>query len=425
MSSGGQNTEEPAFALILVIGVIALAGFAVWYFYKGPILEVLRWIRYGELWFLNLITHQYEPCLQWLTHARFQDRSPSPDMIAWTNSCFGVEFLSKIANAQGQAAAGLAGATSVPESTVQDYYSLSGASISTIGGEAAKFYRWPIIILFVSVGYYSLFMSPRGKFRAQLNLESFIRTQRIMWPVIAPIVDFNPIKYSARIPGDEVPDVIPPMAEAFSPEEWLSWHRIKVTNGIPERESTRRAFLLQLGPRWNGFDGLPVYMQGLLAAFALKGVQKREQSDQFLGKMAPYWSLKGGFKLPSEIVSEIRKILDDPKIGGKALDIGKDYAYRTTAMMGILRWARMQGGVLAPAQFLWLRVVDRPLWYALNNLGRRAFLTEGAGAIAHFMAEESAKKALVIPRIDTAIVTLNKYVSETNPKLPPREEPKR
>ena len=93
-------------------------------------------------------------------------------------------------------------------------------------------------------------------------------------------------------------------------------------------------------------------------------------------------------------------------------------------MLGVLRWARAQGGVLAPAQFLWLRAEDRALWYPLNNLGRRAFHSEGAGAMAHFMAEEAAKKPLPIPRVDTAIVTLNTYLHDPEKRpipIPPRE----
>ncbi len=91
-------------------------------------------------------------------------------------------------------------------------------------------------------------------------------------------------------------------------------------------------------------------------------------------------------------------------------------------MVGALRYARFQGGVLAPAQFLWLRAVDRALWYPLNNLGRRSFHTEGAGAMAHFMAEQNAKKPLVVPRIDTAIITLNQYLARPDAlPIPDRE----
>ena len=56
--------------------------------------------------------------------------------------------------------------------------------------------------------------------------------------------------------------------------------------------------------------------------------------------------------------------------------------------------------------------------------GRRSFFAEGAGAIAHFMAEEDAQKALPIPRMDTAIVTLNIYMGGDVPvQVPPHEEP--
>jgi intracellular multiplication protein IcmP len=213
------------------------------------------------------------------------------------------------------------------------------------------------------------------------------------------------------------------MAEPFMPEEWISYNRIPVVNGIPDRDATRRAFQLQLGPRWKGFDNLPPYLQALIAAFALKGAQKRDESDEFLGKISVGWNEKEGFTIDSKLMEEVKKILADPKVGGKALEVAKNFAYRSTAVLGILKWARFMGGVLAPAQFLWLRGTDRNLWYALNNLGRRSFHTEGAGALAHFMAEVSAQKALVIPRVETAIVTLNQYMGRQPTKIPPREEP--
>ena len=242
-----------------------------------------------------------------------------------------------------------------------------------------------------------------------------------MWPVIAPIVNFNPIKTSARILGGLVPDKLPLFAEALSPEEWISWHRIVVTNNIPDREATRRAFVQQLGPRWNGIEMAPLYMQALFAAYALKGAQKREESDDFLGQIAVCWSEKGGLQLTPKIIKEIGRIIKDPELGGKAKAVAQQHAYRTTAMLAVLKWARSMGGVLAPAQFLWVRAVDRALWYPLNNMGRRSFHSEGAGAMAHFMAEQNAKKPLPIPRIDTAIITLNQYLATTGHPIPPRE----
>ena len=198
-----------------------------------------------------------------------------------------------------------------------------------------------------------------------------------------------------------------------------------MTNGIPDREAARRALLLQLGPRWNGIEGQPSHIRALYAAFALKGVQKREESDDLLGRLSTCWTLGKGFKMTADIAAEIEKLVRDPAVGGEANKIAAQHAYRTTAMLGVLKWGRWMGGVLASAQFLWVRAADRGLWYPLNNLGRRSFHVEGSGAIAHFMAEQNAKKPLSIPRIDTAIVALNQFLAdpERHPMpVPPREE---
>ncbi len=59
--------------------------------------------------------------------------------------------------------------------------------------------------------------------------------------------------------------------------------------------------------------------------------------------------------------------------------------------MALLTLARRKG-VLASSQFIWVRPVDRPLWYALNQCGGRAAWAEGFAAWAHYAAEEKAGK---------------------------------
>jgi intracellular multiplication protein IcmP len=412
--SGKGNEGDSIWTVVWGVFVVALFSAFIWYMGRAPILQTLRWVRWTELAVISPIDPAAKPCMTWL---RTVDlivpdtlQTPSDDAIRATNACFGPEFLRTLPP-QGRG-------------SLSDYFGLSAPSMAAIEAKAAPYYRWPLFAVFAGIAVYIVFFSKYTKFKVRHNLESFIRIQAKMWPVILPIVNFNPTKASARAPGDMVPDKLPPFAEALSPEEWLSWHRIPVTNGIPDREATRRAFLLQLGPRWNGYEGLPIHIRALFAAFALKGSLKRDESDAFLGRLAPCWSLKGGFAVPGDLEREIDKILADPAAGGKALEIADRHAYRTTALLGVLRWARWQGGVLAAAQFLWLRAADRVLWYPLNNLGRRSFHVEGAGAMAHFMAEENAKKPLPIPRVDTAIVTLNSFLSDASRShipIPPRE----
>ena len=402
-----QKPEGSDFNVLFFAAIVILALIIFWHFFRLPILETLRWVRLGELWTVGLFSHQHDACVKWLIHAPIKGPDMSPGMIGMTYDCFGASYLA-----------------SLPQADRPDYFALTGISMGVIEQKATYYIRWPLAAAFAALAVYIFYYSPRGLFRTKHTLETFIRTQAKMWPVIAPIVDFNPIKSSARVPGSMIPDKLPLFAEALSPEEWVSWHRIPVTNGVVDREVARRALLLQLGPRWHGIQDLPPYFQALFAAFALKGAQKREESDDFLGKISLGWNAKTGFRLDPAVASEVHKILKDPDMGGKADEQAAMHAYRTTAMLGTLRWARSMGGVLAPGQFIWLRGTDRNLWYALNNLGRRSFHAEGMGAMAHFMAEQAAKKPLPIPRVDTAIATLNQFLSDPEKRsipIPPRE----
>ena len=78
--------------------------------------------------------------------------------------------------------------------------------------------------------------------------------------------------------------------------------------------------------------------------------------------------------------------------------------------MALLYRAR-QKGVLASSQFLWLRPLDRPLWYALNQCGGRAAWAEGFAAWAHYQAEEKAGKALSEPHIAPAVISLKQSLA--------------
>ncbi|MDD3028762.1 MAG: hypothetical protein PHS57_00560 [Alphaproteobacteria bacterium] len=406
--SGSGNQSEPGVVLLMFLFVLMIVG---WLFWKVTgdfwLSYVLRWIRYGELWTINLFTHRYDACLNWLLVAPANNDLPSADVVRLTTVCFGPKFLS-----------------AVPDQELLSYYRLSGTSIAAIGTETIRVFRWVLGGILAALAARAILFSPSGKFMIRHTLETLIEAQAKIWPILMPIVRFNPSK-SGRILGGPVPEEMPLFAEALSPEEWISFNRIPLTNGIPARDSVRRAFLRQLGPRWDGsLSALPGYMRALLAAFALMGVQRRGESDVFLGRIAAAWYPDKGFCPDDALLHDINKLLNDPNVGGKILLAMNKHAWRTTAMIGALKWARDNGGVLAPAQFLWLRAADRALWYPLNNLGRRAFHSEGAGAMAHYMAEALAEKPLPIPRLDTAIVTLNTYLHDPDKRsvpIPPRE----
>jgi hypothetical protein len=408
--SNNNNQGDPAFLLLMVIGLFGGLGWLLWHVSSAFWLDHLfRWLRFGEIWTIHWISPRYTPCLDWLRYAQPINVPASPNMVALTNACFGPTYLSRL-----------------PPDILPAYYYLSLPPLAAMGAVFVVFVRWPLSALLLFVIVKVSFFSVRDKFSTKHTLESFIKVQAKMWPIISPIVKVNPTK-TGRILGAEIPDKLPMFAEPLSPEEWVSWCRIAVVNGIPDRDSARRSFIQQLGPRWNGIESAPPHVRALFAAFCVKGAQKREESDDLLAKLALSWTPEKGFRMDSELADKVDKIIRDPEVGGKGVPVCDQHAWRTTALLGLLRWSRSMGGVLAPAQFLWVRAEDRALWYPLNNLGRRSFHSEGAGAMAHFMAEQAAQKPLPIPRVDTAIVTLNAYLHDPDKRpipIPPRENAK-
>jgi intracellular multiplication protein IcmP len=90
--------------------------------------------------------------------------------------------------------------------------------------------------------------------------------------------------------------------------------------------------------------------------------------------------------------------------------------------MALLNAARLRAGVLAPAQFAWLKLVDRALWYSLHSLG---YETEGygrylhpnprpeaGGARDHWAAERAAGEPVIRPSVERALEAIQRAADE-------------
>jgi intracellular multiplication protein IcmP len=265
--------------------------------------------------------------------------------------------------------------------------------------------RWLIVAILGAMFFWTMWNGPTSKFHRVLGLEGLIRDQAKTFKVIQPFVAFNPSSVTTRPIGAPVPAELPPFAEALSPEEWIAINEIPMMNGLPDAQAAEEAFANQLGPRWKGASALPTELQILLACFCLKASRKRNESDEMLGRLSACWDYKGGLKLSRDraLGREARKILRDKKLSERTLSNCNRHAYVSTALMRALNTAREEGGVLAPATFVWLRAHDRALWYPLNNLGRHAYHIEATGACAHYRAEKQVNRPIPRPRVLDAV----------------------
>lgn len=87
------------------------------------------------------------------------------------------------------------------------------------------------------------------------------------------------------------------------------------------------------------------------------------------------------------------------------------HAYVYSFMATLLQQARLDG-VLASAEFLWLKPLDRRLWYVLNSIGRQTVVVEVAGPFAHWLAEKKLKRPLRTPVVSEAVHALEHSVQE-------------
>lgn len=384
MAEGGDSNDG-LWMLFFVLLFISAFFYGIWFLFKPQVLQGYLWIRQGEIAIGSL----------------------------WTDNDYAVDVT--IGGAPSTMTFGEARGlidSLTPEILLNDDVK-TWEIITATSSVVLKPLRIPFGIGFLLLIIATLFKGPTTFFRRTYGLDSLIDTQSKTFKVVQPFVKFNPLTdVPPRAPGAPVPAELPVFAEALGPEEWLAFHKIPMPDGQVDTTSCENAFKIQLGQKWQGAKKLPAYMQVLLAACALKTSRKRTEADELLGEIAESWSHKSGLKLNSATVSKARKILRNKELSGKVIAACNHHAYVTTALLGALETARSEGGVLAPAQFVWLRGHDRNLWYPLNNLGRSSFHMEAIGAMSHYKAETLVERPIPKPMMDDAITALKGYIAD-------------
>lgn len=174
-----------------------------------------------------------------------------------------------------------------------------------------------------------------------------------------------------------------------------------------DRGRAAAVFTLQLGPLWQGVDKLNAQTKALFVVFAARANGDRARANQLLEQLARGYDSKknttnfeGFDKLAHEYV--------DSKVAKRVLGCR---AYVTTVMMAMLQAARYDG-VFPASDFLWLKPVDRKLWFLLNTVGRQVPFVEVAGPFAQAAIEDRLGRKVFVPMIDAAVDGLEEAMSE-------------
>jgi intracellular multiplication protein IcmP len=267
-----------------------------------------------------------------------------------------------------------------------------------------------------------------SRYKRGFDLDGLIREQAVSFPtsaafaerhlrLVAPSADPRPADY------------------ALTPEEWVARFATK-PDGKFDDAAAFRSLAMQLGPRWRGVEQAPPHMRALFAAFALHMAGRRVEAQRLLGELSNALSAAGDdepegpeapLSFPDAAIVKADAALRDYEFLTPAAAVAARHGYAHTALVALLNEARLKAGVLAPAQFVWLKLVDRRLWYALHSLG---FETEGfgrylhpnprieaAGARDNWAAERLAGKPLLTPEIQRALDATRKFASASTGRV--------
>ncbi len=370
---GGANKNDSYMGVMLMMLFFFIMFLMLWHFQQDTIKDGIRWVRYFELWIISFFVDD-----------SFKVTTPAGDL-------YFKDWFPAIAK--------------IPKG---DLNTPVMSAISTLAMDPLKYFFAALLFAF---GMWSMFMGPNTNHRRRLGLDGLIEAQAKTFKTISPFIDFNPSKMPHRPPGAPVPSELPLFSEALSPEEWLAFHSIPTPDGKVDPDAAANAFMKQLGKPWRGYKHLPPYKQVLLATFCLKAARKRADADTMISDLAECWTAKDGLKLSPQLLRRARGVLANKDLCGTTFAKCNQHAFESTALMRALLTAREEGGVLAPASFVWLRGYDRATWYPLNNLGRQAYHMEALGAMAHFKAEKFTQRPIPRAKVDDAVKTITEYMA--------------
>lgn len=364
MGGQGQGNADQASNFFWLIGLIFGVGVVFWFFDSRYVVIPVFWLRVyeidvmrflGWLWapIANLLHldppdfQQLDALQQYMLHAR-------PSLVSWKK-------------------------------------------FSAINIDLGHWTRYPVVVIFLLLAAFSYF-GRSVRFRNTYTMKTLRNEGQEVWPQITPILSLDLVKEDI----DKGP-----WAMARLPLDFCRQHDLLSTKVVANKkiwvlkpQPCYRLFALQLGPLWKGADALPIHLKALVVVFVARAIGKRPVAKKILFQIA---ASAGSGKLDFTGVSDELRSLD----GRRILEwVEKRHAYVSTVLARLLEIARSDG-VLASAEFLWLKPLDRRMWFMLNSVGRATAVVEVAGAYAHLKAEKKLGRALKTPFVKGAVDALD------------------
>lgn len=289
---------------------------------------------------------------------------------------------------------------------------VSFQDLLNLGLGVGEYLRYPFVVVLFLLAIALYFGNTTRVYRRVYSMKDLAAFEKNNWPQISPVIGLdliktdidkgpwamamNPMQFCKRFKLLE--EIRPQRREGMTRREW---DRVDV---ILKKGEANKIFALQLGPLWKGSSKLPPHAKALFAVFAARANADTKAAEKLLHQL----NNTAGSRLDITGADELLRKHENTKIVQSILST---HAYVLTVMASMLEAAR-DDGVQASADFLWLKPVDRRLWYMLNTVGRQTPFSEVAGAFAHWVAEKEAGRRLLVPTVEEATKALELALKE-------------
>lgn len=362
MAAPQQGQPDNSAGILWIIAALLIGGAAVWFTFKRAIISFYFTIKLWEISFLSLFTHNLDDVRTWIL-------STDPKKFSF-----------------------------------QD--------VVNVGQAVGDYLRIPLALIIFVLALVVFFKHSTRVFKRIYSMRDLADIEKINWPQITPVIDLNLVKQDI----DKGP-----WAMAMTPMQFckhhklLEEHRRQAQEGMTRKEwnhidvtlkrgHANKLFALQLGQTWKGTAKLPMHARALFAVFAARYDSDSKVANDLLRQIAASSTTKLDFTGADELCKKhenskgIQKLINS-------------HAYVLTVMASMLEAAR-EDGVQASADFLWLKPIDRRLWYMLNTVGRQTPFVEVAGPFAHWVAEKEIGRGMIVPMVEEATNALEVALKE-------------
>lgn len=380
-SGQDQGADKNAYYILWVLALIGFVGGLIWYFFSFQLKTFFLLVRVYELWAIQSFLSLFSPKFPWfgpIAQQSLQTVSLALEMARSLN----------------------------PSNLSMDFAEI----LSTTAG---TYLRYPIGLYLIFLSFMVFKTNVQMRLKKKYDMQSLAIQEETIWPQIK-------ITTKVDILNEDLDSG--PWAMAMTPMQFAKKNKL-VTVEFADRSSSQfakmqapeykvtlnrvraeRAFSVQLGRTWQGVEAMVPHRRAIFAIFIARGNRDTKAALALVRQLAE----SGAVGQPDCSGADAlwKKHIKTPRVK----EICAQHAYEFTVFISALLLAR-EDGVVASADFLWVKPLDRRLWYVINNVGRQTPAVEVGGIFSHWYHEMALKQSLSAPRVLATVDALEDALS--------------